>query len=193
MAAITAESQPGPLGQPRERLCCVRLCYGCCYSYFISQKRINVSAVPMALRVFFQPLSLCHAYQGSMNNVYGVNSETVGVTSRMRSNTVSLPDPWVLILLPPGYTTGPASNREVPPNPLDTSQDFHPDSSGHRRQNCLLQAHSSGKQKLMSFYQLSKSKADIPQGYASRHLFASILNQSWLHAFPSATAFSFVG
>ena len=36
----------------QERGCCVRLCYGCCYSYFISQKRINVSAVLMALRVF---------------------------------------------------------------------------------------------------------------------------------------------
>ena len=45
----------------------------------------------------------------------------------------------------------------------------------------------------MSFYQLSESRADIPQGFASRHLFASILNQSWLHALPSATAFLFVG
>ena len=138
MAAITAESQPCPLGQPRERLCCVRLCYGCCYSYCISQKRINVSAIPMALRVFLQPFSSCHAYSGFNNLCAQCNSETVGVTTKVRSNTASLPDPWVLILLPPGYTTGPASYREVPPNPPDASQDFHPDSSGHRRQNGLL-------------------------------------------------------
>ena len=37
-----------------------RLCYGCC----ASQERINVSAFPMAPRVFFQPLSLSLAYPG---------------------------------------------------------------------------------------------------------------------------------
>lgn len=37
----------------------------------------------------------------------------------------------------------------------------------------------------MSFYQLSESKADIPQGYASRHLFLHPFSnpQSRLHAF----------
>ena len=44
-----------PLSQPREGLC-----YGCC----AHQERINVSAVPMAPRVFFQPLSSSFAYPG---------------------------------------------------------------------------------------------------------------------------------
>ena len=48
------------LRQPGERLCCVRLCYGCC----TSQERINMSAVPTAPRVSFQPLSLSLAYPG---------------------------------------------------------------------------------------------------------------------------------
>ena len=39
------------LYQPGEGLFCVRLCYGC------SQKRLNMSAVPMPPCVFFQPLS----------------------------------------------------------------------------------------------------------------------------------------
>ena len=47
----------------------LRLCCGCCYSYRISrrrgrhaiQERVPVSAVPKALRVFFQPLCLCLA------------------------------------------------------------------------------------------------------------------------------------
>ena len=42
-----------PLCKPRERWCCVRLCYGCC----VSQERINVSAVPTAPQVSFQPLT----------------------------------------------------------------------------------------------------------------------------------------
>ena len=46
------------LRQPRERLCCVRLCHDCC------QKRINVSAVPKAPRVSLQPLSWHLAYPG---------------------------------------------------------------------------------------------------------------------------------
>ena len=45
---------------PRKRVCC----YGCC----ISQERINVSAVPKAPHVFFQPLSLYLVY-------YSVHSE----------------------------------------------------------------------------------------------------------------------
>ena len=53
--------QPGEnmlwlLGQPGERLCCVRLCDGCCSS---SQERINVSR-----QAFFQPLSSRLAYPG---------------------------------------------------------------------------------------------------------------------------------
>ena len=43
------------LHQPGERLC-----YGC----HASQERINVSAVPMAPQVSFQPLSLCLSYPG---------------------------------------------------------------------------------------------------------------------------------
>ena len=42
-----------PLCKPGERWCCVRLCYGCC----VSQERINVSAVPTAPQVSFQPLT----------------------------------------------------------------------------------------------------------------------------------------
>ena len=44
----------------RERLCSVRLCYGCCYCCCISQERINVSAVLWLL----QPSSslLAHAF-----------------------------------------------------------------------------------------------------------------------------------
>ena len=42
----------------------VVLCYGYCYGCCASQKRINMSAVPMASRVFFRPsgLSSCLAY-----------------------------------------------------------------------------------------------------------------------------------
>ena len=43
------------LHQPGERLC-----YGCC----ASQERINVSALPMAPRIFFQPLSSSLTYPG---------------------------------------------------------------------------------------------------------------------------------
>ena len=43
------------LGQPKERLC-----NGCP----ANQERINVSAVPMALQVSFQPLSPHFAYPG---------------------------------------------------------------------------------------------------------------------------------
>ena len=48
----------GLLRQPGDRLCCVRLSYGCC------QKRINVSVVPTAPRVSLQPLSWHLAYPG---------------------------------------------------------------------------------------------------------------------------------
>ena len=43
------------LYQPGEKLC-----YGC----HASQETISMSAVPMALQVFFQPLSSCLAYPG---------------------------------------------------------------------------------------------------------------------------------
>lgn len=49
------------------------------------------------------------------------------------------------------------------------------------------------KGKLMHFYQLSGSRADFHQGFAISRLFAFILNQLWLGAFPSGTVFSFVG
>ena len=55
---------PWLLHQPGERLCCVRLFYGCCYSCYVSQERINVSAVLMTPQVFFQSLSLGFAYHG---------------------------------------------------------------------------------------------------------------------------------
>ena len=37
----------------------VVLCHVCCYGCCASQKRINVSAVPMAPSDFFQPLNSC--------------------------------------------------------------------------------------------------------------------------------------
>ena len=49
------------------------------------------------------------------------------------------------------------------------------------------------KRKLMRFYQLGGSRADFPQGFAIRHLFAFIPSQLWLGAVPSGTVFSFVG
>ena len=52
------------LCQPGDRLCWVGLCYGCCHDCCASQARINVSAVPAAPHVFFQPLSLHRAYAG---------------------------------------------------------------------------------------------------------------------------------
>ena len=56
--------------QPGERLSC-----GCC----ASQKRITVSAVSMAVRVFFQPLSLRLAYPRCSE--WG-NSKKTGITNR---------------------------------------------------------------------------------------------------------------
>ena len=52
------------LCQPGERLCCVRLCYGCC----VSQERINVSTVLMVPHIFFQPQ--CVPCVDSMNSVH---------------------------------------------------------------------------------------------------------------------------
>ena len=63
------------LSQPGERLCC-----GC----RASQERINVSAVPMAPCVFFQPLSL-----PTLGSVNSGNSKTIGITNGI-SNTVNL-------------------------------------------------------------------------------------------------------
>ena len=56
MAAVSARSE-GVCGY-------VVLRYGYCYGCRASQKRINMSAVPMASRVFFRPsgLSSCLAY-----------------------------------------------------------------------------------------------------------------------------------
>ena len=51
-----------PLCQPGESLHGAGICYGCCNSCCISQDRINVSAVPVAPQVFFQPLSSRLAY-----------------------------------------------------------------------------------------------------------------------------------
>lgn len=63
---VTAASRLCPLGQSQEERTAVHplsqpregLCYGCC----AHQERINVSEVPRAPRVSFQPLSLCLAY-----------------------------------------------------------------------------------------------------------------------------------
>ena len=68
-----------PLSQPREGLC-----YGCC----AHQERINVSEVPRAPRVSFQPLSLCLAYprfneqcaQWDTARQFGATSRAIGDT-----------------------------------------------------------------------------------------------------------------
>ena len=57
-----------------------RLCYGC----HASQERMNMSAVPMAPCVFFQPLSL-----PTLGSVNSVNSKTIGIMNGI-SNTVNL-------------------------------------------------------------------------------------------------------
>ena len=59
------------------------LCYVCCYGYCAHQERINVSAVPMAPRVFFQPLTLHLPTLGSVNSVQNVNKDTTSVRSRI--------------------------------------------------------------------------------------------------------------
>ena len=42
----------------------LRLCSGCCYDCCVSQERVNVSAVPTAPPVFFQPLISSISYPG---------------------------------------------------------------------------------------------------------------------------------
>ena len=70
--------------QPGERLCAFMLYYVCCYSCRASQKKIDLPAVPMALCVFFRPLSLCLAYPG-FSQEDSVNSKII--MNRMKSNT----------------------------------------------------------------------------------------------------------
>ena len=81
------------LSQPGERLC-----YGC----HASQERINMSAVPTAPRVFFQPLSSCLDYSGFRNSEDSVNNETTGLTNRI-SNTCSILFP-VFLEVPMRYS-----------------------------------------------------------------------------------------
>ena len=79
------------LCRPGERLCAVMLCcYGYCYGCCASQKRINMSAGPMASHVFFRPSSLlAHALPtlGSANSARSMNSKTTGTVNRMKSKT----------------------------------------------------------------------------------------------------------
>ena len=62
-----------------------------------------MSAVPMAPRVSFQPLSLRLAYPGSVNSAHSVNSEATGIPNRI-SDTVTLSNHLIfccmLLLLP---------------------------------------------------------------------------------------------
>ena len=58
--SITTASQLCPLGQPQEE----RKQQEYCDVWGVSQESINMSAVPTAPRVFFQPLSLSLAYPG---------------------------------------------------------------------------------------------------------------------------------
>ena len=62
------------------------LCCGCCYGCCVSQERINLSAFPMLLESPSSLLThtlptLCLAYSEE-----SVNSETIGIMNRMKSN-----------------------------------------------------------------------------------------------------------
>ena len=67
------------LCQPREGLCYISLCYGCC----VSQERINVSSVLMALN---SPSSLLILTLPTTDSTNSVNSEAIGVKNSI-SNT----------------------------------------------------------------------------------------------------------
>ena len=81
-----------PLQGPGERLC-----YGC----RASQERINVSAVPMAPWVFFQPLSSSFAYPGFSEQC------------EQQKNWHCEPDQWYTALL--RASLPPASFLSIPP------------------------------------------------------------------------------
>ena len=75
-------------------------CSGCCVSQergcvvlgyamtvvILSQERKNTSVVPMVPRVSFQLLISCLSTLGLANSADNVNTETIGVMDRMRSN-----------------------------------------------------------------------------------------------------------
>ena len=60
--SIVHAPSPGKALEGCVWLCCVM--YVCCCGCRVSQERINVSAVPMDPRIFFQPLSSRLAYHG---------------------------------------------------------------------------------------------------------------------------------
>ena len=72
----------------QERVCAVIVCYVCCYGSCASQKRINMSAVPIAPHMFFQPLSSHLAYPGFSKQC---------ITNRMKSNSAPVYAPFSLI------------------------------------------------------------------------------------------------
>ena len=77
------------LCQPGERLCSVRLCYGCC------QKRINMSAVSTVPGVSFQPLSLHFAYPGFNEQCKQYESESESCSVMFNSlRPHGLYNPW---------------------------------------------------------------------------------------------------
>jgi len=87
----------------------VVLCYVRCYLCCASQERGNVSAVPMAPRVFFQPLSSALPTQGSANSADSVtqrdsctlnrSSDTPEFTWLSHSNLRSVAPKVLLFLL----------------------------------------------------------------------------------------------
>ena len=88
------------LHQPGERLCSVRLCYGCC------QKRINMSAVSTVPGVSFQPLSLHFAYPGFNEQCKQYESESESCSVMFNSlRPHGLYNPWNS----PGQNTGVGS------------------------------------------------------------------------------------
>ena len=68
---------------PGKVLKCAQLCYVSCYGYSVSQERIKVSPVPMALWVSFSLLVHVLPTTGSANSADNVNSKTICVTNRI--------------------------------------------------------------------------------------------------------------
>ena len=87
MAAVSA----------RERLCSVRLCYGCCYCCCLSQERINVSAVLWLLQPSSSPVFLM------MYSAYKLNKKGDYIQPRHTPfpiwNQSVIPCPLLMLLL----------------------------------------------------------------------------------------------
>ena len=91
VTAVSVGSIMVAVSARREVVCSyVVLCYFSCYSCCASQKRIHVSAVPMAPQVFFQPLSSCLAYPGLSQQCRQCKQQDNWHHKQMIDNTVTL-------------------------------------------------------------------------------------------------------